>query len=89
MLGGMVHLRRKSMTKPLTTLIFCTLLAACATQPKQDKVAYSDNEVVYPYHPDGVNCYGLSIHSVRVGSGGQCIEMIMQRYIDYLGYIQE
>lgn len=77
------------MTKTLTTLIFCTLLVACATQPKQAKVVYSDNEVVYPYHLDGVNCYGLSIHSVRVGSGGQCIEMIMQRYIDYLGYIQE
>lgn len=70
------------MTKPIITLIFCTLLAACATQPKE-AVA------IYPTHPDGVNCYGLSIHSVRVGSGGQCIEMIMQRYIDYLGYIQE
>jgi len=70
------------MIKPLTTLIFCTLLTACATQQKE-AVA------IYPYHLDGVNCYGLSIHSVRVGSGGQCIEMIMQRYIDYLGYIQE
>lgn len=70
------------MIKLIQTLIFCTLLTACATQPK---------EVVatYPYHPDGVSCYGLSIHSVRVGSGGQCIELIMQRYIDYLGYIQE
>ena len=70
------------MTKPLTTLIFCTLLAACATQQKE-AVA------IYPYHLDGVNCYGLSIHSVRVGSDGQCIELIMQRYIDYFGYIQE
>jgi len=70
------------MIKPLTTLIFCTLLAACATQPRE-------GVVLYPTHLDGVNCYGLSIHSVRVGSGGQCIEMIMQRYIDYLGYIQE
>ncbi len=70
------------MIKLIQTLIFCTLLAACATQQKE-AVA------IYPYHLDGVNCYGLSIHSVRVGSGGQCIEMIMQRYIDYLGYIQE
>jgi len=67
------------MTKTLTTLIFCTLLTACATQSKEDMV-------LYPHHPDGVNCYGLSIHSVRVGSGGQCIEMIMQRYIGYLSY---
>ena len=59
------------------------LLSACANQ--QPKTVDRTTEIVYPYHEDGVICYGLAYKGVVVSSGGQCIAMLVQTYINNAG----
>lgn len=73
------------MNKPLL-LLLCLALTACATQPK---IAHKEATPSYPHHENGVVCYGLSFHNVTVGSGGQCIEMLMQAAIARAQYRME
>jgi len=73
------------MNKPLL-LLLCLALTACATQPK---ITHKEATPSYPYHENGVVCYGLSFHNVTVGSGGQCIEMLMQAAIARAQYRME
>lgn len=71
----------------------CLALTACATQPniahKEGVASYKEVTPSYPYHENGVVCYGLSFHNVIVGSGGQCIEMLMQAAIARAQYRME
>ena len=73
------------MNKPIS-LALCLALTACATQPK---IVHKEAEPSYPYHENGVVCYGLSFHNVVVGSGGQCVEMLMQAAITRAQYRME
>ena len=74
------------MTNKLALSALCLALTACATQPK---IAHKEAKPSYPYHENGVVCYGLSLHNVTVGSGGQCIEMLMQAAIARAQYRME
>lgn len=74
------------MTNKLTLSALCLVLTACATQPK---IVNKEATPSYPYHENGVVCYGLSFHNVTVGSGGQCIEMLMQAAIARAQYRME
>ena len=81
------------MMNKLTPLTLCLALTACATQPKivykENTPSYKEADPSYPYHENGVVCYGLSFHNVVVGSGGQCIEMLMQAAITRAQYRME
>ena len=81
------------MKNKLTPLALCLVLTACATQPKiahkEAGPSYKEATPSYPYHENGVVCYGLSFHNVTVGSGGQCIEMLMQAAIARAQYRME
>ncbi len=74
------------MKSKLILLITCLTLTACATQPK---IVNKEATPSYPYHENGVVCYGLSFHNVTVGSGGQCVEMLMQAVIARAQYRME
>lgn len=75
----------------LTLTVLCLALTACATQPKiaHKEPSYKEATPSYPHHENGVVCYGLSLHNVTVGSGGQCIEMLMQAAIARAQYRME
>jgi hypothetical protein len=81
------------MKNKLTPLALCLTLTACATQlkiaHKEATPSYKEATPSYPYHENGVVCYGLSLHNVTVGSGGQCIEMLMQAAIARAQYRME
>lgn len=57
-------------------LILICLFSGCASQQVDRKA-----EAVYPYHADGVICYGLAFKGVVVGSGGECVSMLVSAYM--------
>lgn len=69
--------------KKFVPLLILTL-SACANQQHRD-VSYRSEVTTYLYHEDGVICYGLSYKGIVVESGGECISMLRQSYLNKNG----
>lgn len=73
-------------------VVICLMIIICSgcttvAKPIPPPEAHTEvkDMLIYPYHPDGVICYGLNpTRNIIVESGGECISILVLDYVELL-----